>query len=526
MSRATKHRNRNPVSLFPFLAVLLCTMGSLVVILVVLAHQARLQATTVHVPPVISELDESEKLRLEQDELEWELTMHSRARDESMVRLEEHRSRLSGLDDHVHRLEAEWEQLRLAIAKLRTKTEQQVTDREAAAQELAALEREVAAAAVDLERARKERDAARPMYQVVPYEGPHGTHRYPVYIECLSDQVILQPEGVVLTANDFLAPLGPGNPLASAMRAAREHLLRTQSTERRTEPYPLILVRPGGISSYYAVRRALKSWGSDFGYELVESDWDLHYAPPDPALERALREAVEAGRRYQQRLAVSAPRIYGQATGADALSDATGARPGSGLGSQQFGEQQQFASREAAGANGQLQPPAVGSTETGNTSGERRPAPESIEPDARTRADAKTTLPAESFAAGQPQRPSGGAPGPGGPLAASRGRNWALADQAADAVPVRRPLRILVTSDRLVLVDTQHVVPLEQLDVRAIDDLVDAIWQHVGTWGPAGEGLYWLPVLRLQLGPRGENHIRDIRYLLKGSGLEFESASR
>ena len=55
-------------------------------------------------------------------------------------------------------------------------------------------------------------------YAVVPYEGPNSTHRRPVYIECRGDSIVLQPEGVKITAEDFSGFLGPGNPLASALR--------------------------------------------------------------------------------------------------------------------------------------------------------------------------------------------------------------------------------------------------------------------------------------------------------------------
>ena len=50
MKRNQPARHRRPapaspsVSLFPFLAVLLCTMGALILLLVVIARQARLQA--------------------------------------------------------------------------------------------------------------------------------------------------------------------------------------------------------------------------------------------------------------------------------------------------------------------------------------------------------------------------------------------------------------------------------------------------------------------------------------------------
>ena len=45
----------------------------------------------------------------------------------------------------------------------------------------------------------------------------------------------------------------------------------------------MLLVRPKG-SRYYAARAAMKSWGGDFGYELIDDDWKLSFQPPDARL--------------------------------------------------------------------------------------------------------------------------------------------------------------------------------------------------------------------------------------------------
>ncbi len=131
-------------------------------------------------------------------------------------------------------------------------------------------------------RRRLRKDAAdRPRsYAVVPYEGPNQTRRRPIYLECRADAVVMQPEGIRLTEADFEGPMGPGNPLAAALRAAREHLLAERQFDPQAgEPYPLLLVRPEGIGAYYAAREAMKSWGCDFGYELIGDDWKLAYPP-------------------------------------------------------------------------------------------------------------------------------------------------------------------------------------------------------------------------------------------------------
>ena len=123
-------------------------------------------------------------------------------------------------------------------------------------------------------RLRIERDTARrrkPSYAVVPFQGRHGTRRRPVYIECRADEIVIQPAGIVLTGRDFVGPITPGNALAAGLRAMREELARRQQASGgdTVKPYPLLLVRPDGVEAYYAARKAIKSWGSEFGYELT-----------------------------------------------------------------------------------------------------------------------------------------------------------------------------------------------------------------------------------------------------------------
>ena len=87
------------------------------------------------------------------------------------------------------------------------------------------LQEQIGAARQEVDQARKDAAGRRTSYAVVPYEGPNQTRRRPIYLECRADAVVLQPEGIRLTDADFNGPMGPGNPLAAALRAAREHLL-------------------------------------------------------------------------------------------------------------------------------------------------------------------------------------------------------------------------------------------------------------------------------------------------------------
>jgi hypothetical protein len=43
-------------------------------------------------------------------------------------------------------------------------------------------------------------------------------------------------------------------------------------------------------------------------------------------------------------------------------------------------------------------------------------------------------------------------------------------------------------------------------------------------WGIAGRGMYWKPVLKVQVIPGGENRFKDLQTLLEDSGLDVQSA--
>ena len=49
----------------------------------------------------------------------------------------------------------------------------------------------------------------------------------------------------------------------------------------------------------------MKSWGFDFGYELIDDGWKLAYPPPDPRLAELMRQVVATARVNQARLAAA-----------------------------------------------------------------------------------------------------------------------------------------------------------------------------------------------------------------------------
>ena len=296
-------RNRNAeaptISLFPFLAVLLCTMGALLVLLVLFSRSASMGQQNAATAAVVEELE------LAKENVSWRLNQLAGVRDRTAEDLAKARMQLAGVEENSRELTDELERI-LRTAK---ELEGDAGSRQATEAELAALEARLKNARESLDKARADQAQKPAAYAVVPYVGVNGTHRRPLYIECCIDGVFLQPEGIRLNPSDFEGPPGPGNPLACALRAAREHLARNSanSGDPAAQPYPLLLIRPSGVMAYYAARESIASWGSEFGYQLIDEDWTLAFPPGDPALKEIELRAVEESRRRLQWLAENRP---------------------------------------------------------------------------------------------------------------------------------------------------------------------------------------------------------------------------
>jgi len=291
-------REGTAISLFPFLAVLLCTMGALLVLLVLFGYSAGQQDQAAAAAEAEAAAAE---LRLAIENLRWRRDQLAEMRAKTSGDLESLRLQLAGVEDNSRELADELKQLEKLGQKLLAADDSAAPDEA----KLAELEAALAAAQKRLAEAREDRNAKPPAYAVVPYEGSGGTRRRPLFIECSLDGVFLQPEGIRLNPSDFEGPPGPGNPLASALRAAREYLAgqAVAPDDPALRPYPLLLVRPSGVMAYYAAREAIASWGSDFGYQLIDEDWRMAFPKKDLALQDVEMQAINEARERLQWLA-------------------------------------------------------------------------------------------------------------------------------------------------------------------------------------------------------------------------------
>ncbi|MFO0897648.1 MAG: hypothetical protein U0836_09535 [Pirellulales bacterium] len=335
MSRRRARDNQGTaVTLFQFLDVLLCTMGALILLLVVIAHRASKQAAE-------EVADQKGAVQSVVDELEWRASVLEGSREPTRAAFERARNEVAYLEARIRELEAQLAQRQQAAEELMNSVGRTQQDRSQVEAELARMQQELLLARQRLDEERKAVAARPKSFAIVPYQGKHGTRRRPVYFECDGESVVLQPEGVRFEAEDFQA-LGPGNPLSAAMRATRQYIVTQQGTadDPSFDPYPLLLVRPSGIPAYYVARAALESYGGDFGYELIDEDWKLALPPPDPQLADAQRSAANEARQRFRVLALAAPKLYGRNSGGyggGGFEDAAGfdearRRVGAGLG--------------------------------------------------------------------------------------------------------------------------------------------------------------------------------------------------
>jgi hypothetical protein len=289
------------IALFPFLAVLLCTMGGLIVLLVVLARQARLEASgsALQARQQTLQLDDQRR-RLAEQIAAIESALYETA--ESVESLQAH------LDQQQRQLQDVWAQHAAAQAELR-RLPGSMPSAEATRlrQELDWYGRSLHELEEKLQRARRNAREQQESYAIVPYVGPNGTNRRPIYIECRADKVVLLPEGVELTDRDFIYP-GPQCPLIAALRATAAY----RPAAGEAAPYPLLLVRPDGIEAYYAALEAISTTGWSYGYEFIDGDWKLALPAPDPKLAQAQARAIDNARLAAARLAATRPGGYGK----------------------------------------------------------------------------------------------------------------------------------------------------------------------------------------------------------------------
>jgi hypothetical protein len=306
MSSRSKRSRAESLSpaLFPFLAVLVCTMGALVLILVIVVSQASASAKQTVQLKEDALLEQSDMVEVASEEMKAQ-------RQKQQEAINNRRAQLAGIEDHIDRLIDELNKIKETQAAIERQSTQTVQERAAQSQQMLQLEQQIQTAQEELVEARSKAERTKPAFAILPYQGKQGTTRRPIYIECTQGGVIIQPEGVMISVEDLKPPHGPGNPLDASLRLIRTTFQKLDpSASTMISPYPLLLVRPDGIKSYVLARAAMNGWDDQFGYELIDQNMPLAFPPSVPGLSKQLVENLEIARQRQTALIAAMPRRY------------------------------------------------------------------------------------------------------------------------------------------------------------------------------------------------------------------------
>ncbi len=302
MSRSKRRGDSTAPALFPFLAVLLCTIGALVLILVLTVANSHASAKREAEETMTDIKDTSDVMQVVSEELEAQ-------REDLKSKVERRRRDLAGIEDHIARLTKTLEQLAIKFERIQSETSKTEVASSEKKETVAELRREIDQKKKELIDEIEKQKKRKPAFAVIPYVGGNGTSRRPVYLECTKDGVVIQPEGLLISLNDLKPPFGPGNPLDAALRVLRLTYQQKDATFGITQPpYPLLIVRPDGIQTYALAREAMSGWDDQFGYELVDKGMELKFPPSPAGLKEQLTSTVELAKRRQQALIASMPR--------------------------------------------------------------------------------------------------------------------------------------------------------------------------------------------------------------------------
>lgn len=366
MSRRSLGANTS-VSLFPFLAVLVCAMGALILLLLVTTRKIRSDQVAQSAPaalnsaasgsilatnsePVIPdpvpppvEADGAKPLAAEENEAAERAAAERAAH---MAAVEAAQRELQALREQwarrVHQLEQEQQRRLAELERLQTQAESEANaieearrrgeavtqrleaftqQREAAGKREQALREQYAQIEAELQQAQAQleanRDAQRAAaeagsrYAVTVYDYRTGTSRRPILIECTGEGFRFLPEDVRVTAADLEAFSPHFNPLLAGSVELLNYWVeqneRPSNSDEAATPYVLLLVRPSGTKQYYKAREALAELGSTFGYELVDESLQLQLPAASEEARRRVRSAIDRVLQERERQFVSSP---------------------------------------------------------------------------------------------------------------------------------------------------------------------------------------------------------------------------
>ena len=307
-------RSKLSPSLFPFLAVLVCTLGTLILLLALVAEKANdaasveAQQQSEQPKPELAAADPAHPgltavtVSSMIEEEEFRVTQLVSVRQAQTADIEQRRDKLAHVQDHTRRLTDELKRLSDEVDR---STNAKDSENAVTEEQLAILKQQIDIEKEEIAKKVADSGSRKPKVIIVPHKGPNGTERRPVYLECTGDELVILPENVRISIDQLQQSTAGANPVESALRVIRNHAMTQYGDE--VPPYPLLIVRPDGILTYATARGAMQDYDDQFGYKLVPTDVELATAKPDSNLKRKIDRAIAealSNQRRQERIAL------------------------------------------------------------------------------------------------------------------------------------------------------------------------------------------------------------------------------
>lgn len=325
------------VSLFPFLAVLMCALGALILLLLVTASRIHDQTVerakqrqqpdevvvdepVIEPPAVVVAEPEPLPERQEvvplppagptEDELrrEWEgVVAGLESQAAQLAQQLEQQSRLAGLTHaELTAAESELDALRERAGRLSAQQAELIASEVSVRTQRATLSAELKELEAAIAEARRNQEQQQSKFRILPYDGQTGTTRRPILIECNSTGLTFAAERITLTPEQLNGFTPLKNPLLAGVDALITYWsvqdLRSGGADSLGRPYVLLVVRPEGTVGYYVARRLLEAMSEPFGYELVGSAEEFQWPERDPQAAAVCQAAIDAVLEQRARL--------------------------------------------------------------------------------------------------------------------------------------------------------------------------------------------------------------------------------
>ena len=201
----SRSRGSHIVNLMPLLDVLLCTMGTLIVILGVINREARFHPAK-KAPGTVAQSKQKELIEARED-LQLRIEQVTTAREKTIADLEQSRVRLSGIEDHSRQLADRLRGLKATLDQFQSTAGSTASEHDQLRLQLMQLNTQRLQLKSELEKTRAESKNRQPVYAVIPFEGMYRTNRRPIYISAAAIRLFCSPKAWCFRRPIFSAPV-------------------------------------------------------------------------------------------------------------------------------------------------------------------------------------------------------------------------------------------------------------------------------------------------------------------------------